>query len=243
MKRVLVGIVTSAAVVVASIMLVPGKAYGFAPSETLSDSASAPASSAATSTAPEVTILAGTQTTLGTEGRGPVRPFARVGVDWTVAGTARPVVMFAEADLTGLPDAQMRLDQPSDFDAIEMEVGATWRPSMRVRASLYCEAGFASRIQTADHRPVESAPLWTSCGVAFRERGGHAGRLRVGAGPDERPGWGPVLAAHVKGSVRLASYGNVGMTLAVRAVLGLQMNPYGRRTNVITVGVAAGWGG
>jgi len=186
-------------------------------------------------------MLAGTQTTLGTTGRGPVRPFVRVAVDWPVV---QRLNAFAEADLTGLPDSQVRLTTAKDFDAIEMSVGVNWRPSTKVHAAGYCEAGFASRLETDGRQPREGAPLWASCGVWFREKaGGHGGRLRIGLGPDERPGWGPVPTAHVKGSIKVLTRGNGSVVLSVRAVLGLARNPYGHRTNVITAGVGAGWGG
>jgi len=203
-----------------------------------------PARGEDTSPSPDVTILAGTQVTLGTEGRGPVKPFARVAVDWNIAGTTHRTDAFAEADLTGLPDSQLSITKPSDFQAIEMVAGMNWRPTTKVHAALYCEAGFASRMETPDRKPAEAGPLWSACGVWFRERlGGHAGRLRIGVGPDERPGYGASLAATVKGSVKLIGVKGGGAHLTVRAVLGLERNPYGRRTNLIAVAVATGWGG
>lgn len=191
---------------------------------------------------PQVSVVAGATVVLDTFGsEAAVKPFASVMVDWNLAGKDRHLDAFVQADYTGLPDAQVTLTDPGDFDALMIELGGSYRPSTKVSASGYCSGGFASRFFEGVVEPHTSAPLWGSCGLAFRDRGEHRARLRVGLGPDERLGYGWTMAAHVKGSIRLTGIGGsrVGVTLLADAILGLE-TPVGQdqRVNVITTSVA-----
>lgn len=196
---------------------------------------------------PDVSVAAGASIILDTFGTGEtssVTPFASVWVDWILAGKQRPVAAFVQADYTGLPDSQVTFTSVNEFDAVMIEVGLSYRPAAAVSASGYCSGGFASRFTRGVVEPHTSAPLWASCGLAFRDRGDHKARLRVGLGADERLGFGWTMAAHVKGAIRLSGIGDsrFGVTLLADAILGLE-TPVGQkqRVNVITASVAMSW--
>lgn len=188
---------------------------------------------------PQVSVMGGGTVVLGTAAPSSMEPLARVAVDWNLAGVERALEAHVEADFTGLPDAQIALSSARDFRALEMSMGLSYHASEKLSASGYCETGFASRLSDGTPEPKTSAPLWSSCGIWFADKGEHRARLRIGVGPDERLGWGWTLAAHIKGSIRLVERSSVGVTVLVRAILGLE-TPVGQkqRVNVVKIGRA-----
>jgi len=164
-----------------------------------------------------------------------------VSVDWLLwqrRGSPQNLGAYTEATFMGLPDAEVKLQSAADFDALEMTMGATVRPLEGLSASLYGEGGFATRFSDGVQDPVTSAPMWSSFGLSFTDRGDSRARLRVGIGPDERLGFGWTMAMHVKASIKLPMGDKFGSTVMVRAILGLE-TPAGQtqRVNVISAGV------
>lgn len=190
---------------------------------------------------PVVSVVGGANMSFGSEVPTSTTPFAAVTVDWVLwqcKDNPQNVSAFVEGTFMGLPDAEVKLESAADFDALEVALGASWRPLDGILASLYASGGFASRFSDGIQEPVTSAPMWSSFGLSFVDKGDTRARLRVGVGADERLGFGWTMALHVNASIRLPIRDKFGSTVMVRAILGLE-TPAGQtqRVNVITAGV------
>ena len=168
-------------------------------------------------------------------------------IDWPLTTSkSHPLLAHVDADYTGLSDPEIVLEDARDFNAIEFSLWASVRPLEAVSASLFCEGGFATRFASDVAEPKTSAPLWSSCGLAFWDDGDSNARLRVGIGPDERLGFGWTMAVQVKGSIRLPfpeAMKGLGGTFILRSILGLE-TPVGQkqRFNQHNAGVGLSWG-
>ena len=189
---------------------------------------------------PDVAVVLGGMTVLG-QGETIVEPFARLFVDWQLAGRRRALHAHVVADLTALPDSELRLDDASTFNAAEVAFLVRYKPIPRLAASAFVEGGFASRFPRDALRPVTSAPLWASFGAYFIDRGESGGRFKVGVGPDERLGYGWTMAVQAAGMVRLVGIGDFGVTLMIDFIGGLESNPTGQRVNVVRAMTGVSW--
>jgi len=194
----------------------------------------------------EVSVVLGAVTALSTADNNPersVKPIGRILVDWPLAGWKRPMGVFVLAEITSLPDSEFTLANVGSFNSFEMS-GAVWYdPIPSFAGSFYCEGGFASVFSTNAVSPTTTAPLWSGCGVYFEDKSTKLGRLKVGVGPDERLGYGWTMAIHVVGQLRVLDYSNMGLTLLLNSILGLESNPTGQRVNVIRIAAGISWDG
>lgn len=191
---------------------------------------------------PSISVVAGGQVLLTSgDAEKPFKALGRILVDWPLAGTERPMGALVVAEVTALPGRELSLSDSKSFNAVEVS-GAVWyNPIPKFYGSFYCEGGFASAYSDAVG-PNTNAPLWAGCGVYFEDSGTKLGRLKLGLGPDERPGYGWAMAIQVMGQLRLVEYENLGVTLTLRAILPLEENPITRqRTTVITAGAGVSW--
>jgi len=190
---------------------------------------------------PDVAVVAGGMTVLGQQ-KTVVEPFARIFVDWQLAGHKRALHAHVVADLTALPDSELRLNDVSTFNAAEVAFLVRYKPIPRLAASTFVEGGFASRFPEVAMRPATSAPLWASFGVYFLDRGASGGRFKVGVGPDERLGYGWTMAVQASGMIRLFGVGDFGVTLMIDFIGGLEANQTGQRVNIVRAMSGVSWG-
>lgn len=189
---------------------------------------------------PRMEIFLGGIVSLGPTAPTSVEPMARLTVDWTIAGEKHPLKAHITGELTALPDQLLDLTDAATFNAVELALAMSYRPSVKVSAAGYCEAGFASRMHDGLVQSATSAPLWGACGLRFEDG---RNRLTVGLGRDERLGSRWTWAATVSGAARVVGMGPVDVVLTVSAVLGLERDPAsGQRNNVVRVGTAFGLG-
>lgn len=174
-----------------------------------------------------ITVLAGGLVSLGGGTEAPaLSPTARIAVEFPLADARLTPRLHVVADLSALPGDAVNLDDPTTFKALQFTVGVSQPVSERIKAALYAQAGFATRLGT-DPAPRDKAPRYWSAGLRFS---GEAGWLQLGLGLDQRLG-GDLYqpAASVAGAVRLyeqegGSLKGASVYLIGEAVLGLDLS-------------------